>query len=1251
MESTKLGELIIELGLESSKFNAGAQGLNTKLRTLQAQFKNAGAGIKDFGTSIDGLKAKQDMLSKSIEIQKQKVELYHKQFEVGNKTLEENKNKQEELKVKVKAAKSAYEESSQAIGENAEETQKLHEEYSNLQKELNHVNAAVNRNLSSLGNTEVNMNRAEASLKEMQAELKETSKELDIQSNKWKKLYSDLGGFDGLKDKFSKLGNALTKGLTVPLVSAGAAAVKTNIDFESAFTGVKKTLNTTGMSAREAEGYFEELKNKIVDMSTQMPASVEQISAVAEAAGQLGIERENLIEFTETMIKLGDTTNIVSEEASMALAKFANVTKMPQENFDKLGSTIVALGNNLETTEAEIVDVGTRIASMGTVVGLSQAEIMSFAGAITSAGVSAEVGGTNFSQFLGTINRATNEGGRQLEKFAKVAGMSAEQFKKAFETDAAGAIEKFLVGLGKSGKEVDAILKDLGLTSDGMTRTLVGLANSSDNVTKSLKIGNSAWEENNALNAEADQRYQTLESQLNITKNKLKALADTFGEKLTPFIKKANDKLGELIDTVNKLDDSTIENLIGFGTALAAIGPTLKVISAGMGAVKTLKELKTLLADSSFLSGLTTLTGLSSGTMLGVGAIGAGAGLGIGAILDKNKDKLSGFTNTVTSSYDNRGKGNIFDNLQKERDKMRQSLQQTQQEFDLWATNFDAKASQLWKKVKEGAMNSGQNIADSLAEGTETIFNIFNTTGEFLKQLASEIWNGIKDSISNALDGISGLISSVWGSVKSFTSSVWNGIKDSIINAMKNALKSVTNTLSNMVSKVTESVSKFKNGAIKMGQALIDGIKSKANAAKQAVQNTVKNMINAAKEKISSWKSIGSNMIKGLIDGIKSMASRAVDAAKNVVTSAINAAKNALGIHSPSRVFHEIGEYVDEGFANGIRAKSNQPVQAVREITNKMQAEMDKFLQANQNLVSDTNTVLDSIKSALSNKYNQMYETEKSALDKQLSALESWKDSSINAINARYDAMSSAIDAEIAALDRAYKEKQEKEEDESLDNRINTLKTSIEYEHNEENKLQMQKELENLYKEKEKLEEKRQYEREKQALQDRKQALQAEKEAEIAAIQKSYEMQKIALEEQMKKLKEFYDAKLKEERLTAEAVKMIQDKNQKAIIKLLKDYLPEYRKAGHNMGESLVLGMKPHIDELKSMIAGILADINSAKRQANALQAEIARNNKKNVVTNNNNNARTANYTINVQSSGDNVRDIDSLMRSARFSY
>lgn len=1238
--ATQSEQLFVELGLKDSNFTSGIQNVNRQMKIVQQEFKNAGAGIKNFGTSIDGLKAKQAMLTQSIELQKQKVESYKKTFDESSRKLKENTKAQQELTQKVNAAKSAWEQSKKELGENAEETKQLGAEYKSLQKELNSTNSKIRSNATAVQNAEANMNKAEAELKQMKAELKSVGTEIDNQSNKWKKLYNNLGGFDAIKNKFATLGSTLTKNVTVPIAGAAAMAVKTNIDFENAFTGVEKTVNMSGAE-------LEKFKDKIVDMTNEMPQTVEELSGVAEAAGQLGIENENLVDFTDTMVRLGDSTNVASEEAASALAKFANITGMSQTRFRDLGNVIVKLGNNFATTEADIINMSTRIAAAGKQAGMSEPEIMGFSAALSAIGLEAEAGGTAFSKLLNDMTLAVQTGSSKLNEFASVAGMSASQFKRAFEQDAAGAVQKFIQGLAdaeKNGKSAVQILDEMGIKEVRLRDALLRAAGASDTFTKAVKMGNEEWENGSALLDESRKKYQTLGSQLKITKNKLRELANEFGEKLAPLVKKANDKLGELIDTVKDLDDNTINNIIGFGAALATVGPALKLISAGMSAVKVLKELKTLFEGGTLIAGLSSLTGLSGGAMLGVGAAGAAAGLGIGAILDKNKENLQGFTNSVV----NKNNPNSDDHV-RQREKMKAWLAEQQQMLSQAYSQFEKNCDDFIKnasdKLQQWIKSQGQKITEFFKNLPQTVENGLKTVSDNVQEFCLNIVSKISEGFGNILAPVKDALSKIKTSVTNGFSSAKEAMSNKL-NEMKSAAKQ---GFEGVVNAAKQIPGKLKAEAIKMGQNLIDGLKSKANGAKQRMTNIGNGIINAIKSFPGKMKSIGSSMIEGLISGIKSMASRAVNAAKNVVSSAYEAAKNFLNINSPSRKFMELGESTTEGFALGISRTSDRPVREVRKMNRKMQAEMDKFLQANQQLVSDTNTVLDSIKTALSNKYNQMYESEKAALDKQLSALESWKDASINAVNSRYEGIARSIDAEIAALDRAYREKQEKEEDEDINSRINNLKTAIEFEHNEENKRQMQKELESLYREKEKLEEKRQYEREKQALQDRKQALQAEKEAEIAAIQKSYEMQKLALEEQMKKLKEFYDAKLKEERLTAEAVKMIQDKNQKAIIKLLKDYLPEYRKAGHNMGESLVAGMKPHIDSLKSMIAGILADINNAKRQANALQAQQARG-KRSLVTNNNN-ARTANYTINVQGSNDNVRDIDTLMRSVRFSY
>ena len=75
-----------------------------------------------------------------------------------------------------------------------------------------------------------------------------------------------------------------------------------------------------------------------------MPTSANEIAAVAEAAGQLGIKTPDVAEFTKVMVMLGDTTNMSATEAATQLARLANITGMSASEYSNLGSTIVDLG-------------------------------------------------------------------------------------------------------------------------------------------------------------------------------------------------------------------------------------------------------------------------------------------------------------------------------------------------------------------------------------------------------------------------------------------------------------------------------------------------------------------------------------------------------------------------------------------------------------------------------------------------------------------------------------------------------------------------------------------------------------------------------------------------------------------------------------------------------------------------------------------------------------------------------------------
>ena len=378
-----------------------------------------------------------------------------------------------------------------------------------------------------------------------------------------------------LEVKARRLGQDLSKHITAPILAIGGASVKASINFESAFAGVRKTVNAT-----EAE--FKKLEKGIRDMSKHIPSSAAAIAEVAESAGQLGIATENILSFSRVMIDLGEASNLTSTEAASSLAQFANITQMSQKKFDRLGSAIVALGNNLATTEANIVAMGQRLAGAGKQIGLSEAEIMSFAGALASVGIEAQAGGTAFSKLMIDMQLAVQTGSAKLKEYASVANMSASRFKTAFQEDAAGAIIKFIEGLSaaeKRGTTAIKILDDMGIKEVRLRDALLRAAGASDVFSRSLDIGTKAWEENTALAKEAGQRYATAESRLKIMRNRLTDVAITIGDRVVPHLVFAAEKVAVLAESFGNLSLETQKNTVKWAAYAAAAGPALLVTS------------------------------------------------------------------------------------------------------------------------------------------------------------------------------------------------------------------------------------------------------------------------------------------------------------------------------------------------------------------------------------------------------------------------------------------------------------------------------------------------------------------------------------------------------------------------------------------------------------------------------------------------------------------------------------------------
>lgn len=449
------------------------------------------------------------------------------------------------------------------------------------------------------------------------------------------KARGELGDTADSAESFGSRATQAVDAVSSVLAAAGISAalkeikegfdecVQASMDFESAITGVAKTTDLT-------DEELADMSDAIKAMSTEIPASTTEIAAVAEAAGQLGIQKDALLDFTRVMTMLGTATNMTAEDAATALARFANITGMSADNYDRLGAVIVDLGNNFATTESEITQMGTRLASGGKLAGLTEPQIMALAAAMSSVGIEAEAGGTAMTQTLNAIEKAVATGEDSLQSFADVAGMSADSFAEMWNTDALGALTAFIRGLGnldEQGESAVLVLEDLGLTGIRQSNMLKSLALAADQMDSAVQTANTAWDENIALTNEANKRYATTQSKLDMMQNAYNNLKVAVGDAFTPALRDAYDAGTDVLNVLGEFVQENPALVKGVVTFTGVVGGATLALTAYAAISKVIKALD-----------MATMFGGAVGPiMLGVTAVAA-LTAGIVALSDASKD-------------------------------------------------------------------------------------------------------------------------------------------------------------------------------------------------------------------------------------------------------------------------------------------------------------------------------------------------------------------------------------------------------------------------------------------------------------------------------------------------------------------------------------------------------------------------------------------------------------------------------------
>ena len=543
---------------------------------------------------------------------------YSKAFKQAVQELESMQKEIQELS-KMQADISAFQKQQAAVEATRKRLEMLRQQYDNIQREMEETGNESADMKNKLLAKQLQIDKTSASLEKQTAKLNEMSSALEeagINTDDLAHSSEQLAGeIDALKKKeeaaaekantFGVRAETAFNAVHEAIVAAGVAAAlkeiyeyfsdcsQASMDFESAITGVAKTTDLT-------DSELATMSDSIKALSTEIPATTEEIAAVAEAAGQLGIQKDALLDFTEIMTMLGTATNMTADEAATALARFANITGMATDNYGRLGSVIVDLGNNFATTESEIVAMGTRLASAGKLAGLTEPEIMALAAAMSSVGIEAEAGGTAMTQTLNAIEKAVAKGGDDLAEFARIAGMSSEEFSSAWKNDAMSSLTSFIGGLGKldeQGESTVLVLEDLGLTGIRQSNMLKALGLAADQMTGAVNTANTAWQQNTALTNEANKRYATAQSRLTMMQNAYNNLKVAIGDAYTPALGKSYELGAKVLNSFTEFvqkNPALVNAVTAFAgsiglvaTALAGYTIAIKIARAATAAFAT----------------------------------------------------------------------------------------------------------------------------------------------------------------------------------------------------------------------------------------------------------------------------------------------------------------------------------------------------------------------------------------------------------------------------------------------------------------------------------------------------------------------------------------------------------------------------------------------------------------------------------------------------------------------------------------
>ena len=774
--------ITVEINGDTTKLSKALQSVDKNNKNTQTQLQDVEKLLKLDPKNSELLTQKQKLLGDAVKSTKERLDTLKKASEEAAKTKDNYdawKAKYDPIKQKIGETETKLKElkeQAKTADEQLSKGQISQEKYDALQREIKETTDELTslkqqaKDVSDEFGNPISPEQYDA----LQREIIETEQELQnlqTEASKSQEALVKIGQagetLEKVGGKIADVGETLTTHVTVPVLAAGTAAVKTASDFDTAMSKVAAVSGATGDE-------LQDLRDKAREMGSKTKFSASEAAEVMNYMAMAGWKTGDMLDGIEGIMNLaaasGEDLATTSDIVTDALTAFG-LTAADSGHF---ADVLAAASSNANTNVSMMGETFKYCAPVAGALGFSCEDTAEAIGLMANSGIKGSQAGTALRSMMnalagevkfcgdsfGEIEIATTNADGSMRDLNDILADCRVAFSQMSESEQASAAQALV---GKNA--MSGFLAVMNAAPSDIEKLNSAISTCSDEVDGY----------NGVTEKMAAVMQDNLGGQLTILKSQLEELAISFGEILMPAIRAIVSKIQALVDKLNQMDPATKETIVKIALVAAALGPLLVVVGKTMVTVGKLMQ---------FISNLPTIIAGAKAAFSSFGAAIGGISAPVVAVIAVIAALVAAFVH-------------------------------------LWKTNdeFRAKITAIWEQIKGIFQGFCQGIVDrlnALGFDFENIGEVIKAVWEGLCNFLAPIFEGVFQQIANIFKAVTDILLNVLdifiGIFTGDWEKVWNGIKGIFVavwNFLKDTLQNYMNVLCNIFGTSLDEVKEF----------------------------------------------------------------------------------------------------------------------------------------------------------------------------------------------------------------------------------------------------------------------------------------------------------------------------------------------------------------------------------------------------------------------------------------------------------